>query len=76
MKEIILIVTMWIVTIYTYIYYVSQIIYEYKNNYYLEPEKHFQEKIDKIKAKDGNHMILNKIQIQLSLDNGIYYVLE
>ena len=25
---------------------------------YLEPEKHFQEKIDKIKAKDGNHMIL------------------
>lgn len=116
MKEIILIVTMWIVTICTYISYVPQIIkliktkksedlsivswclwtisslsnliysivlgrveliiasvsefllilvtliltiyYEYKNNYYLGPEKHFQEKIDKIKAKDGNHMIL------------------
>ena len=116
MKEIILIVTMWIVTICTYISYVPQIVkliktkksedlsitswilwsisslanliysillgrveliiasvsefllilvtliltiyYEYKNNYYLEPEEQFQERINRIKAKDGNHMVL------------------
>lgn len=32
--------------------------YNYKNNYYLEPEEKFQERINKIKAKDGNHMIV------------------
>ena len=32
--------------------------YNYKNNYYLEPEEKFQERINRIKAKDGNHMIV------------------
>jgi hypothetical protein len=32
--------------------------YNYKNNYYLMPEEEFQEKINKIHSKDGNHMIL------------------
>lgn len=32
--------------------------YNYKNNYYIEPEEKFQERINKIKAKDGNHMIV------------------
>ena len=116
MKEIILIVTMWIVTICTYISYVPQIVkliktkksedlsiaswclwsisslanlvysivlgrwelviasisefllilvtlvltiwYNYKNNYYLEPEEQFQERINRIQLKDGNHMML------------------
>ena len=116
MKEIILVVTMWIVTICTYISYIPQIVkliktkksedlsvaswclwsisslanfvysivlgrlelivasisefllilvtlvltiwYNYKNNYYLESEEQFQERINRIKSKDGNHMIL------------------
>lgn len=116
MKEIILIVTMWIVTICTYISYVPQIIkliktkksedlsiaswclwsisslanlvysivlgrwelviasvsefllilvtlvltiwYNYKNNYYLESEEQFLERINRIQSKDGNHMML------------------
>lgn len=116
MKEILLLVTMWIVTICTYISYIPQIVkiiktkksedlsitswllwsissiadftysillgrveliiasgselililitfilciyYEYKNNYYIESEQKFQDRIDKIKAKDGNHTIL------------------
>lgn len=116
MKEIILIVTMWIVIICTYISYVPQIVkliktkksedlsitswclwsisslanlvysivlgrwelviasisefllilvtlvltiwYNYKNNYYLESEEQFQERINRIQSKDGNHMIL------------------
>lgn len=116
MKEIILIVTMWIVTICTYISYVPQIVkliktkksedisiaswclwsisslanfvysivlgryelviasisefflilvtlvltiwYNYKNNYYLESEEQFQERINRIQSKDGNHIIL------------------
>lgn len=32
--------------------------YNYKNNYYIEPEEKFQERINRIKAKDGNHMIV------------------
>ena len=32
--------------------------YNYKNNYYLEPEEKFQERINRIRAKDGNHMIV------------------
>ena len=32
--------------------------YNYKNNYYLESEEKFQERINRIKAKDGNHMIV------------------
>lgn len=32
--------------------------YNYKNNYYLESEAKYQERINKIQAKDGNHMIL------------------
>lgn len=116
MQELILIVTMWIVTVCTYISYIPQIVkllktkqsedlsimswvlwtvsslanliysivlgrtelimasisefllilvtliltvyYNYKNNYYLEPEAKYQERLNKIKAKDGNHMIL------------------
>lgn len=116
MKEIILIITMYIVTICTYISYIPQIIkliktkksedlsvaswclwsisslanlvysivlgrlelviasisefllilvtlaltiwYNYKNNYYLESEEQFQERINQIQSKDGNHMIL------------------
>lgn len=116
MKEIILVITMWIVTICTYISYVPQIVklikrkksedlsiaswclwnisslanlvysivlgrwelviasisefllilvtliltiwYNYKNNYYLEPEKQFQERIKRIRARDGNHIML------------------
>lgn len=116
MKEIILIVTMWIVTICTYISYVPQIVkliktkksedlsiaswclwsisslanlvysivlgrwelviasisefllilvtlvltiwYNYKNNYYLEPDEQFQERINRVQSKDGNHMML------------------
>lgn len=116
MKELILIITMWIVTICVYISYVPQIIkilktkksedlsitswilwtisslanliysmilgrleliiagcseflltlatliligyYQYKNNYYFESELKYQDRIDKIKAKGGNHMIL------------------
>lgn len=116
MKEIILIITIWIVTICTYISYIPQIVkliktkesedlsvaswvlwtissianliyslilgraelvfastsefflilttlvltiyYGYKNNYYLESEERFQERINKIRAKDGNHMLL------------------
>lgn len=115
MKELVLNITMWIVTVCTYISYMPQIIkllktkksedlsvaswvlwtisaianlvysivldrveliiaslsdfllivlvllltvyYNYKNNYYLEPEEKFQERINRIKAKDGNHMI-------------------
>ena len=116
MEELILIITMWIVTICTYISYIPQIVkliktkksedlsiiswllwtvsslanliysivlgrteliiasiselllilvtliltvyYNYKNNYYLESEAKYQERINKIQAKDGNHMIL------------------
>ena len=116
MKEIILVVTMWIVTICTYISYVPQIVkllktkksedlsitrwclwsisslanlvysiilgrwelviasisefllilvtliltiwHNYKNNYYLESEEQFQERINRIQSKDGNHMML------------------
>lgn len=116
MKETILIITMWIVTICTYISYAPQIVklvrtrksedlsiaswclwsvssfanlvysialgrwelivasisefllilvtlvltvwYNYKNNYYLEPEEQFQERINRIQSKDGNHIIL------------------
>lgn len=32
--------------------------YNYKNNYYLEPEEKYQERINRIMAKDGNHMVL------------------
>jgi hypothetical protein len=32
--------------------------YNYKNNYYLESEEKFKNRIDKIKSKDGNHMLL------------------
>lgn len=32
--------------------------YDYRNNYYLEPEECFQSRIKHIKQKDGNHMIL------------------
>lgn len=32
--------------------------YNYKNNYYLEPEGKYQERINRIMAKDGNHMVL------------------
>ncbi len=32
--------------------------YNYKNNYYLESEEKFQERINRIKAKDGNHIIV------------------
>ena len=32
--------------------------YNYVNNYYLESEEQFQERINRIRAKDGNHMIL------------------
>lgn len=116
MKETLLIVTMWIVTICTYISYVPQIYklvktkesedlsiaswilwtvssfanlvysvllgrfeliiasisefililmtlvltvyYVYKNNYYLESEESFQERLNRIHSKDGNHMLL------------------
>lgn len=116
MKETILIVTMWIVTVCTYISYFPQIVklvktkksedlstaswflwfisslanlvysiilgrwelivasvsefllilvtltltiwYNYRNNYYLESEEKFRERIDKIKSKDGNHMVI------------------
>lgn len=116
MQELILIITMWIVTICTYISYVPQIVklirtkksedlsimswvlwtisslanliysivlgrteliiasvsefllilttliltiyYNYKNNYYLESEAKYQDRINKIRAKNGNHMIL------------------
>lgn len=34
------------------------IYYTYKNNYYMEPEEQFQERINRLKEKDGNHMIL------------------
>ena len=130
MKEIILIVTMWIVTICTYISYVPQIVkliktkksedlsiaswclwsisslanlvysivlgrwelviasisefllilvtlvltiwYNYKNNYYLESEEQFQERINKIQSKDGNHMILitSLLEDRKRLQNG------
>lgn len=116
LKEIILVISMWIVTVCTYISYVPQIVklirtrksedlsvvswvlwfitaladlvysivlgrteliiasisefllitltlvltcyYEYRNNFYLEPEEAFQERLNRIKAKDGNHMVL------------------
>lgn len=116
MKEVILIITMWIVTVCTYISYVPQIVkliktkksedlsivswalwtisslanlvysialgrfelviasvsefllilvtlvltiyYEYKNNYYVEPEEQYQQRIKRILSKDGNHMTL------------------
>lgn len=32
--------------------------YYYKYNYYLEPEEQFQERINRIQSKDGNHMML------------------
>ena len=32
--------------------------YNYKNNYYLESEEQFQERINRIQSKDGNHMML------------------
>lgn len=32
--------------------------YNYKNNYYLEPEEKYRERINRIMAKDGNHMVL------------------
>jgi uncharacterized protein with PQ loop repeat len=34
------------------------IYYNYKNNYYLEPEEEFEERINRICSKDGNHMVL------------------
>lgn len=37
---------------------VLTVYYEYKNNYYLEPEYKFQARLDRIRSKDGNHMIL------------------
>lgn len=116
MNEIILIITMWTVTICTYISYIPQIVkliktkksedlsvlswclwsvsslsnliysivlgrlelviaslseflmivitlvltiwYNYKNNYYLESDEKFQERLNKIKSKDGNHMLI------------------
>lgn len=116
MREIVLIATMWIVTVCTYISYIPQIAklvkvkkseelsimswllwmlsafsnllysfvlgrielvissisefilivitltltiyYNYKNNYYLEPEKNYLERLNRLKSKDGNHMIL------------------
>lgn len=116
MNEIILIITMWTVTICTYISYTPQIVkliktkksedlsvlswclwsvsslsnliysivlgrlelviaslseflmivitlvltiwYNYKNNYYLESDEKFQERLNKIKSKDGNHMLI------------------
>lgn len=116
MQELILMITMWIVTICTYVSYVPQIIkliktkksedlsimswvlwtvsslanliysivlgrteliiasisefllilatliltiyYNYKNNYYLESETKYQDRINKIRSKDGNHMML------------------
>ena len=116
MNEIILIITMWTVTICTYISYIPQIVkliktkksedlsvlswclwsvsslsnliysivlgrleliiaslseflmiiitlvltiwYNYKNNYYLESEEKFEERLNKIKSKDGNHMLM------------------
>ena len=32
--------------------------YEYKNNYYLESDSKYQERVNKIRSKDGNHMML------------------
>lgn len=116
MKDTILVTTMWIVTICTYISYIPQIVklvrtkkeeglsvtswtlwcissianliysvvlgrheliiasvsetllvlavlllsiyYNYRNNYYVEPEEEFQERLNRICARDGNHMIL------------------
>lgn len=100
MRELVLNITMWIVTVCTYISYMQQIVkllktkksedlsvaswvlwtisaiaslsdfllialvlvltvyYNYKNNYYLEPEEKYQERINRIMAKDGNHMVL------------------
>ena len=116
MNEIILIITMWTVTICTYISYIPQIVkliktkksedlsvlswclwsvsslsnliysivlgrleliiaslseflmivitlvltiwYNYKNNYYLESDEKFQKRLNKIKSKDGNHMLM------------------
>lgn len=116
MQEKILVVTMWIVTVCTYISYVPQIIklvrtkksedlsiaswvlwlisafanlvysvvlgraeliiasvsellfimvtlvltiyYEYRNNYYLESEEVFKKRLDNIRSRDGNHMVL------------------
>lgn len=37
---------------------VLTVYYNYKNNYYLEPEEKYQERINRIMAKDGNHMVL------------------
>lgn len=116
MTEVILVITMWVVTVCTYASYIPQIIkliktkqsddlsitswclwsissfanlvysvalgrleliiasisefllivvtlvltvwYFYKNNYYLESEEQFQERISRIQTRDGNHMML------------------
>lgn len=47
-SEFVLIMTTLILTIY----------YEYKNNYYIESEEVFQDRINKVRLKDGNHMVL------------------
>lgn len=47
-SEFLLILTTLVLTIY----------YMHKNNYYLESEERFQERINRIRAKDGNHMVL------------------
>lgn len=36
---------------------VLTVYYDYKNNYYLESEEVFQKKVNRIRGKDGNHMI-------------------
>jgi MtN3 and saliva related transmembrane protein len=40
------------------------IYYNYKNNYYVEPEKEFQDRVNRISSKDGNHMALITAMIE------------
>ena len=42
---------------------VLSLYYNYKRNYYVEPEEKFRERINKIRAKDGNHALLIKSMI-------------